>query len=294
MPKLYNFSKQQAVFDIALAILEDYNATEWSFGGGTALSAVYLDHRMSFDIDIFSEDYNFINQIIEERFILAKQLGIEKASVQTSPGGATFILDDEDAKLKLDFVYREPVTSSPYQYVTVFDKSYIKVQTPEEIIAKKIKFREIVTIRDYVDFYFAEKYSNIFTKGLKYCFTHIDRYIDILDQFLEIKESTFAQELKYMDVDCVKTKKDVGETILSLLDFPDTFQIAYDNTNEIVAFLDFIESYRDGYIEQSGTYNIVTINSNKAASILGIKNRKLSFKDIYGIDINSISDAIVL
>jgi len=33
----YDFSIQRELFEIAYAILEDYNIEEWSFGGGTAL-----------------------------------------------------------------------------------------------------------------------------------------------------------------------------------------------------------------------------------------------------------------
>ncbi len=34
---IYNFSTQKELFEIAFAILEDYNINEWSFGGGTTL-----------------------------------------------------------------------------------------------------------------------------------------------------------------------------------------------------------------------------------------------------------------
>jgi len=59
----YDFSTQKDLFDIANQILTDYNIQEWSFGGGTALSYLYYQHRISYDIDIFSEDYSAINRL---------------------------------------------------------------------------------------------------------------------------------------------------------------------------------------------------------------------------------------
>jgi len=44
---IYNFLTQQELFEIAFAILEDYDINEWSFDGGTALSYSYYNHRMS-------------------------------------------------------------------------------------------------------------------------------------------------------------------------------------------------------------------------------------------------------
>jgi len=58
----YDFSTQKELFSIACWILQDYSITDWSFGGGTALSAIYYGHRISYDIDIFSEDYSEIQK----------------------------------------------------------------------------------------------------------------------------------------------------------------------------------------------------------------------------------------
>ena len=71
----YNFSTQKELFHIAYQILQDYSVSDWSFGGGTALSSLYYGHRMSYDIDIFSEDYSGIQTIIAAQKEITQNLG---------------------------------------------------------------------------------------------------------------------------------------------------------------------------------------------------------------------------
>ena len=146
----YNFSTQKELFHIAYQILQDYGVTDWSFGGGTALSSLYYGHRMSYDIDIFSEDYSGIQTIIAAQKEITQNLGTSELEVAASSTGITFYL--EGGTLKIDFVYSPALTSSPYHYRDVFGIENIKVQTPQEIIAKKLKYREKATIRDFVDY----------------------------------------------------------------------------------------------------------------------------------------------
>jgi len=72
----YDFSIQKQLFNIAYQILEDYSITEWSFGGGTALSYCYYQHRMSYDIDIFIEDFSAINILLENKKEIAEKFKI--------------------------------------------------------------------------------------------------------------------------------------------------------------------------------------------------------------------------
>jgi len=82
--------------------LEDYEIKTWSLGGGTALSALYYQHRMSFDIDMFLEDYSEIQKILSFRTEIAHNLGISELEIDASTTGVTFYLK---GSLKLDFVY---------------------------------------------------------------------------------------------------------------------------------------------------------------------------------------------
>ena len=68
----YDFSIQKQLFEIAYQILEDYEIEAWSFGGGTALSYCYYRHRMSYDIDIFLEDYSAIAILLDNKGEIAR------------------------------------------------------------------------------------------------------------------------------------------------------------------------------------------------------------------------------
>ena len=157
MHSSFNFSDQAELFEIALAILEDYDITTWSLGGGTALSMLYYRHRLSYDIDIFIESFGEIQHVLEHQEEIAANLGIGRNAILSSPTGVTFVLDDEAHGLKLDFVYSPALTSKPFVQRDVFDHSDVRVQTPLEIVAKKLKFREKATIRDFVDYAIAEE-----------------------------------------------------------------------------------------------------------------------------------------
>lgn len=290
MPREYDFSKQAEVFQIAIEIINDYKTgVDWSFGGGTALSIAFYNHRMSYDIDIFVESNALIDVLISCKKDIASQLGINEKAVQASPSGITFILDDQEAKIKLDFVARVPVTENPYVTMDILGHSDIKIQTPEEIIARKIKYRTNVTVRDYVDFYFAQKNDEIFTKCIKNHIVDIERFIDIIQQFYAIPQKDFDLELSYMDIDGITAKSDLEKEILVLLDFQETIRIAYDQDGEIVSFDSYIEEYREAYTSTAfGEYNVITIDRKTAEEALSINDRRLNFSDIYGINIKEI------
>ncbi len=157
----YDFSEQAALLEDAKYILEDYGIEGWSFGGGTALSCYYYNHRMSYDIDIFTEDRSSVQKLIDYKETICEGFGISVEDTEVSNSGITFILSDIEHQLKLDFVESSYLTSEPFVTDEVLGLKNIKIQTPLEIIAKKVKHRKNITIRDYVDFAFVEKEHNI-------------------------------------------------------------------------------------------------------------------------------------
>jgi hypothetical protein len=293
MESNYNFSEQEKMFGVAVSILQDYNASEWSFGGGTALSILHYQHRMSYDIDIFSEDYSLIQNLIDNRNEIGRLLGVPPSRIKESPGGLTFIVSDTNAKLKLDFVYQSPLTSSPYAIADVFGHKQIKVQSVKEILSKKIKYREPITIRDYIDFYFADKHGEGLGASMLEDITSIDRYIDIVKQFNDLNAEYFNQELEFINPFGIVEKSDIAEIINSSIYFPQTIKVAYDETGEIVAFENFVDRYRDGYTGVFGEYNIVTIDRAEAMRKLNIEGRPLNFSDLYETNIKPIESAII-
>lgn len=286
MQQTLDFKEQEQLFAIATQILEDYEIKEWSFGGGTALAAAYLNHRKSFDIDIFTEHIGNIQILIDNKTMIAESLSISLTAVQESPSGITFILDDEGAQLKLDFLLRYPLTETPYNTFDIFGMTNIKVQSVEEILAKKLKHREIVTVRDYVDFHYSYKNGIINLPLFARSIVDIDRCIDIVNIFDQTDIHYFNLELNYMEPIGVSSKDDIQVSIYALIEFDEIIVIAYDSTGEIVAFNEFIERYREAY-EMDG-YFIITMNRQVIETHLGIKGRNLNYKDVYEKNISSI------
>ena len=258
----YDFSTQKKLFNIANKILIDYDIQDWSFGGGTALSALYYQHRISYDIDIFSDDYSAINRLFENREEIAENLGIVMEYVEASSTAITFILNAENTGLKLDFVFSPALTAEPYEIKNVFGYPDIKVQTPMEIIAKKMAYREKATIRDFVDYALAEKQDQLLTKLKSESIENIDidRYLDIVDKFNNFDTTVFNDELENLLPNEKITKEDLSPIINNVMKPNEYIEIALDSTGEVVAFDEFIESYRSIY-EEIGTYFVYTIKS---------------------------------
>ena len=238
---------------------------------------------MSYDIDIFSEDFSAIQRLISNKEEIAKNLGIGMIEVKSSNTGITFGLDD--GGLKLDFVYSPALTSNPYAIKDVFGYANIKVQTPLEIIAKKLKHREKATIRDFVDYAIVEERDHLLTKLKSEGIVDIERYFDVIEKFNNFDSSLFNEELENLLPKQNLIKEDFSNTINNLMKPKKLIRVALDNTNEVVAFDEFIEPYRSIY-EELGKYSIYTIENN------GISYRdvlELEFEEILAQS-NNIKD----
>ncbi len=254
----YNFSIQKELFDIALQILEDYGIHTWSFGGGTALSVLFYQHRMSFDIDIFLEDFSEIQKLLFYQKEIARNLGIGEMAISASTTGITFYL--EDGSFKLDFVYSPALTGDAFVPMNVFGHNSMRVQKPLEIIAKKLKFREKATIRDFVDYAIAQDRQQILTKLKHEAIVDIDRYFDVIEKFNRFDKKVFDTELQLLMPGQNRTKEDFEEAIKGLMVPGKEVTVAMDHTGEVVAFDEFVEGYRPVY-EDLGAFEIVTIRN---------------------------------
>ena len=275
----YDFSIQKQLFEIAYQILEDYEIEEWSFGGGTALSYCYYQHRMSYDIDIFLEDFSAISILLENKNEIANNLGIPIDLVKASSSNLTFILKQNDEGLKLDFLYGTALTSTPYCSKNIFEFQKIVVQTPIEILARKLKHRETVTIRDFVDFSFAEQQEAILTKLKSENIVDIDRFFDVIKQFNDFDELTFNQELDYLNSYLYNKKEDLAQSINSLMIPNEMIKVAVDDV-EVVAFDQFIEAYREVY-EEVGRFDVFELSRDKVMKLLG--RSFITYEDVLGL-----------
>ena len=275
----YDFSVQKQLFEIVYQILEDYDISDWSFGGGTALSYCYYQHRMSYDIDIFLDDFSAINILLDNKEEIARNLGIPINLVKSSSSNLTFILKENDEGLKLDFLYGTALTSTPYHTQDVFDFNDITVQTPIEILARKLKYRETLTIRDFVDFAFSEQKSKILTKLKSENIVDIDRYFDVVEQFNGFDDFTFNQELEHLNSYLYKKKENLSDIINSLMIPNDIIKIAVDDI-EVVAFDHFIDAYREFY-EEIGTFEIYELKKDE---IMKLREKGfITYRDILGL-----------
>ncbi len=108
-------------------------ATEnWSLGGGTALM-LQIDHRHSFDIDIFFADVQLIN------FIVATVSDVYENSenpkyTSLSPSHVAIKYSEFG---KIDYIYSGILTDNPFKNIELVGRN-IKIQTVPEIITSKI------------------------------------------------------------------------------------------------------------------------------------------------------------
>ncbi len=269
----FDFSNQGRLFDIALEILEDYGITAWSLGGGTALSMLYYRHRLSYDIDIFIGSFGEIQHILDHQEEIAGNLGIDRKAILSSPNGVTFVLDDEAHGLKLDFVYSPALTSKPFVQRDVFDHTDITVQTPLEIVAKKLKFREKATIRDFVDYAIAEEKDGLLSKLKTENVVHMERFFDLIEKFDSISKSLFDEELRWLIPNADISKETFADTIYGLMKPKGkTIQVAIDPSGEVVAFNEFIPAYQEHYAP-IGELEIYTI-----------PNTGIDYKELMGLE----------
>lgn len=103
------FAKALGLLDAArIASGQDF---PWTFGGGTALMTMY-QHRFSKDIDIFVADPQILGHLTPRRF----------------PEG------------EIDFIGTGWLTQQPFTVANILGRE-VKVETPAEIIGKKVYHR---------------------------------------------------------------------------------------------------------------------------------------------------------
>lgn len=127
---------------------------KWTFGGGTVLFNQFR-HRHSKDIDIFLTDAQYLS------FFSPRLNPVSEAWLETGSGkyieAAHYLkieINDKECVGEIDFIV-SPHLLEPYaQKATILGRK-VMVETPEEILAKKIFYRaDAFTARDVFDFSF--------------------------------------------------------------------------------------------------------------------------------------------
>ncbi|MDP4025894.1 nucleotidyl transferase AbiEii/AbiGii toxin family protein [Methylobacterium sp. NEAU 140] len=114
----------------------------WTLGGGTAL-ALWLDHRISFDIDLF------VPTVPLRHFTPAENP--HAAAISRHFQWPGHYLKYETAEGEIDFL-SPPLQTTPGYVWTTIGADAIPLETPEETIVKKIRYRSArLTARDAFD-----------------------------------------------------------------------------------------------------------------------------------------------
>lgn len=146
--------KQLLIFDELTN--DDFFRSEFYFGGGTALSSIYLHHRVSDDLDFFSQR-KFDSLVLLNGINSWSTKYNFEVSPQTIEDTHVFNLIFSDGySLKIDFAY--------YPYLRLKRGNVFKgmeVDSLEDIAAGKLMLvNQRSEVKDFVDLYFLlEKFS---------------------------------------------------------------------------------------------------------------------------------------
>lgn len=139
---------QQQVLDVAAE--NGFVTKQFYFTGGTVLSQFYLQHRVSEDLDFFSEnEYNQVT-LVKEIAEIAKKAGITKIEQQNLRGQDVFYLFLTPGEmLKIDFAY------FPFEHSGKFGKyKALRYSSLEDIVTNKVQaLLSRKRSRDYLDLY---------------------------------------------------------------------------------------------------------------------------------------------
>ncbi len=173
---------------LALNVLSDLpEEIEWVLGGGTAL-ALHLNHRESFDIDLFFEDPRALKHIANNP--KTKQI----SSDWEFPGNYLKLIRPEG---EIDFILASKITESPC-IIYLLEGAQIPIESIEEIIAKKIKYRgSEFTLRDTFDLAAAIINNSLILQNLFDIPEIENSFKRVLQriQFIEMNKNIFQQEM---------------------------------------------------------------------------------------------------
>ena len=131
---MYDFTSQAKMLGYAITALKEVNVYEHaSFGGGTALSAYYWNHRYSTDIDIFLTTSGSLPQL---------RAALQKMNISEDirfPGNYLEVLISQTEKMQ--FFETKPKIPQGRILTSIWDFKDIYIEGIEEILVKKIYYR---------------------------------------------------------------------------------------------------------------------------------------------------------
>lgn len=131
--------------------------------GGSALGLFYLDHRRSYDLDLFTSDEVEGKEVQNLVQRVAAQIGAKCRSLRTAPDFHRFRLVRGEERELVDVVVDRAPQLDPQK--ATFDG--IRVDTLREIIANKLTtLLSRTEVKDVVDLYFLEQDGHDILAGI--------------------------------------------------------------------------------------------------------------------------------
>lgn len=171
-------SEWQELLALTLPALRELPShISWSLGGGTALS-LSIDHRVSFDIDIFFENSEALRLLHPNNNSTVKGI-----STNFQYPGHRIRLERNEGEI--DFLIAFHMTDNPV-FMYEFQNSLVPVETASEIIAKKLNYRgSKLTVRDAFDLLAVCEYDrDAFHKGVSCAQEGARRAVDRIQRVL--------------------------------------------------------------------------------------------------------------
>ncbi len=167
-------------------LMEAKEFNQFRLVGGTALS-LYCGHRMSVDIDLFTEaEYGTIDFDGIDDYLVKQFTYVDFNKLPVGMGKSYFVGYDSQNAIKLDLYYTEPFIDN------VVEIDAIRMATIEEIIAMKIDvIQSTGRKKDYWDLHELKDQYNI--KDMlafhlkRYPYTHNEK--QIINNFVDFKEA---------------------------------------------------------------------------------------------------------
>lgn len=186
----------------------------WTFGGGTVLFREFK-HRHSKDIDIFITDAQYIS-FFSPRLNPVSESWIESGNGKYIEASHFLKIEvkDNEVEGEIDFIVGPHLMSEYARPDRICDR-IVMVETPEEILAKKVFYRaENFTARDVFDFAF------LIERGLA-DFLHQDKmYSSKLDQISNRIENFRANmELAFDRIETIEYNPGFNRAAGIVLDF---------------------------------------------------------------------------
>jgi hypothetical protein len=165
--------------------------SEWTLGGGTAL-ALRFWHRESKDVDIFLTDAQYLT-------LLTPRLNRMVARMTDDYTEGSSFLKLRFSEGEIDFIIAPRLTQNPCEVKEIAGRT-VQVETPEEIVLKKLFYRaETLKARDVIDV--AAVYRERREQLLEHASVLASRYESLRRRWEKLKKAYSAEAagLKILD-----------------------------------------------------------------------------------------------